>query len=107
MWFNKSTNELSSTPPWGNAWISDDIQSELYSDWSQVSDNYVPTIALTTQQKINALNAEYLPQFAAIKDAIASASAIANTDQVAALQTAYQTLWAEYNTKMEAITSVG
>ena len=104
MWYNKNTNELSSTPPWGNAWISSDMQLELYSDWSQVSDDYIPTIVITTQQKIDALNSEYLPQFEELKSAIQAADALGDTDMVTSLKDSYVTLWGEYNTRMEAIT---
>jgi hypothetical protein len=103
LWHNKSTNELQSTPPWGNSWIHPDLQNEFYSGWEQVTDDYIPETVVTMQQQIDALNGEYLPQFDALKSAIASASAIDDADLSDSLKTEYQTLWSEYNAKMEAI----
>jgi hypothetical protein len=103
LWHNSSTNELSSTPPWGNSWICDELKQLRYSGWEQVTDDYIPEIVITIQQQIDALNTEYLPHFEALKDAIISASATNDTELLNSLKTEYQTLWSEYNAKMEAI----
>lgn len=42
-WYNSTTNELSSTPPWGASYLHPDIQADIYSDWQQVSDDFVPS----------------------------------------------------------------
>ncbi len=104
MWYNKNTNELQSNYPWGNSWLSDELKQQYYDQgWEQVADDFVPPIILTIQQKIDALNAEYLSQFEELKSAIQGADALGDTDTVTTLKAAYVALHAEYNSKMEAI----
>ncbi len=104
MWHNKNTNEIQSSNPWGNSWICDDLKQQYYDlGWSQVADDFIPAMVLTTWQKIIALNSEYLPKFSTLKDAIQAADALDELDTVASLKAAYFALREEYNTVMEAI----
>jgi hypothetical protein len=42
LFYNSKTKELTTSPPWGNSWINPDIQADLYSDWIQVPDDFIP-----------------------------------------------------------------
>ncbi len=104
MWHNKNTNEIQSNNPWGNSWICEELKQQYYDQgWSQVADDFVPAMVLTTRQKISALNGEYLPKFSVLKDAIQAADALDESDTVASLKAAYFALHEEYNAAMEAI----
>jgi len=59
MYYNVTTKELTSSPPWGNHYYDPDVLAELYSEWSEVAEGYVPTIVLTKAQKYAVVNAKY------------------------------------------------
>jgi len=50
MYYNSTTGELTNAAPWGNHYYDDDLKAELFSEWSEVADNYTPTITLTEAQ---------------------------------------------------------
>lgn len=42
MYYNKKTGELSSTPPWGTAFLLEQVKSVRYPEWSLVDDVFKP-----------------------------------------------------------------
>ena len=42
MYYNRKTQELSSTPPWGAAFLLESVKRARYPDWEEVSDDYIP-----------------------------------------------------------------
>ena len=42
MYYNRKTQELSSTPPWGAALLLESVKRARYPDWEEVSDDYLP-----------------------------------------------------------------
>ena len=42
MYYNRKTQELSSTPPWGAAFLLESVKRARYLDWEEVSDDYLP-----------------------------------------------------------------
>ena len=42
MYYNRKTQELSSTPPWGAAFLLESVKRARYPDWEEVSDDYLP-----------------------------------------------------------------
>lgn len=103
MYHNATTNELTNVAPWGNHYYDDDLKAELFADWSEVADAYVPTITLTTEQKLTALDTEYQTQFDALVQALGAATLASDTDLISALQEEYATLKAQYTAAREAI----
>ena len=59
---------------------------------------------LTTEEQIEAVNDQYLPQFEALQQSYTAALLTGDTTSAAAIQTDYQTLLSEYNEEMGAIT---
>lgn len=106
LWHNRVTNELSSTPPWGNSYLSHDCIDECYCDWEQVSNEYTPVITLTKTQKLEALNMEYQTKFDNLSARYAKIT-LSDGETVAvaqaALATEYKTLVTEKSTKRGAI----
>lgn len=64
MWYNSKTGECQSNPPW-SGYLSAAMQAAMYSDWSQVADDFTPTIVLSKQQRIMAANQDALVKIAA------------------------------------------
>lgn len=60
---------------------------------------YVPTAEEIKQQQLDALDAEYQPQFAALSQALGMATLAENTDLIASIKEDYTALKAEYDTK--------
>lgn len=102
-WYNSKTNELQSNTPW-QGYLNPDLQSQIYSDWAQVADGFTPpTPTLTEQQKLDALDAEYQPQFDDLALRMAKAQCRNDTTLIATLQTKYSTLESQYSIAREAI----
>jgi hypothetical protein len=59
--------------------------------------------AQNTQQQIDTINNSYVPQFQALQKAYMATQMLGNTSAATTIQTAYQSLMTEYNTKMGAI----
>jgi hypothetical protein len=60
---------------------------------------YVPTEEEVKQQQLNALDAEYQPQFTALSQALGMATLSDNTDLIVSIKADYTALKAEYDTK--------
>jgi len=103
MYYNSTTGELTSAAPWGNHYYDDEIKTEIFSEWAEVADTYTPTITLTTDEKIAALDAEYESQFTALAQAYATALMAGDTTTATAAQADYTSLVAEYKTALAAI----
>ncbi|GMB00243.1 hypothetical protein [Pelosinus sp. IPA-1] len=104
MWYNSKSSELQSTPPWGASYIAQEVIEELYLDWQQVSDDFIPSMPiLTKEQKLVALDAEYESQFTELAKAWATASMCGNNVLSDEIKIEYAKLKEEYNTKQEAI----
>lgn len=98
----------------GAAWRRSDTYDNLVATWEDTAQT-CPTweeieaawVDIQKQQQIDALNAEYLSnidhRFEQLKSAYTAADINNDADAMAAIQTEYQTLLAEYNQKMEAI----
>lgn len=92
------------------AYIPNDPTNRDYQEyltWMAVGNTADPaqTAEEIKQQKIDDLNAEYQPQFQALKDPLIAALARNDTATMNEIKTDYATLLTEYNTKMEAITN--
>jgi hypothetical protein len=64
MWYNNKTNELQSDPPYLGSYMDQDLVIKIYSDWTQVAEDFIPPVPeLSPEEKRNnlilALNAEY------------------------------------------------
>ena len=103
MYYNSTTGELTNVAPWGNHYYDDEIKAELFSEWSEVADDYTPTIILTTDEKITALDEEYESQFDALAQAYSTALMAGDTTTATEVQEDYATLKAEYTAALEAI----
>lgn len=66
---------------------------------------YVPTADEIKQQQLDALDAEYQPQFVALSQALGMATLAENTDLIASIKADYTALKAEYDGKREVITN--
>lgn len=60
---------------------------------------YVPTEDEIKQQQLDALDAEYQPQFAELVNALGAATLADNADLITSIKSDYVTLKAEYDTK--------
>jgi len=104
IWYNKKTNELSSAAPWGDHYYDSEIRAELFADWSQVADDFIPPVPETTKgEKMAALDAEYQPQFMELAQNLGVATLDGNQTAITGIKDDYATLKAEYTEKMEAL----
>jgi len=103
-WYNKKTNELSSAAPWGDHYYDPEIRAELFADWSQVADDFIPpALESTKTEKMAALDAAYQPQFTELAQALGMASLDGNQTAIDGIKADYATLKAEYTAKMGAL----
>lgn len=42
MYYNRKTGDLSSVPPWGDAFLLPKIRKARFPDWEEVDDGFVP-----------------------------------------------------------------
>lgn len=104
IWYNKKTNELSSAAPWGDHYYDPEIRAELFADWQQVADDFIPpTPEPTKAEKMAALDAEYQPQFAELAQFLGVATLDGNQAAITGIKDDYATLKAEYTEKMETL----
>lgn len=104
MWYNSKTNELQSHPPNGNTWIHPDLFLELYPDWVQVNDTFVPPVKKPTKdQQLFQLDLQYQPQFKELAESLGIASLANNQSLIQELQQEYASLKSEYGNKREVI----
>ena len=69
LWYNKITGELQSNPPY-SGWLHQEKVVELYSDWQQVPDDFIPpAFQPSLEQQLSGLNAKFEPQFRANNEA--------------------------------------
>lgn len=104
MYYNSKTNELTNVAPWGNHFYDDEIKAELFADWTEVADNFVPVAPVPTKsEKLIALDAEYQPQFKQLAEALGLATLDGIQSVIDGVKNDYESLKSEYQTKMEAI----
>lgn len=44
LWYNRQTGVVQSMPPWGSSFLHPVLQAELYPNWEEVSDGFVPPV---------------------------------------------------------------
>lgn len=42
MYYNRKTQDLGSTPPWGAAFLLESVKRARYPDWEEVADDFIP-----------------------------------------------------------------
>ena len=106
----KLTTGISITRTLDNAHIPADLANRDYQEYlAWIAEGNTADPAQTAeeikQQKIDDLNAEYQPQFQALKDSLIAALARNDTAIMDEIKDDYTTLQTEYNTEMEVITN--
>jgi len=105
-WYNSRTKELQSNAPWGASYMAQEVIAELYSDWQQVADEFLPQASnLTTKEQLAALDTEYEGRFNELSTAWATASMGENNVAADEIKEEYRKLKEEYKTKREAISN--
>lgn len=103
MYYNATTGQLQGNPPW-DGYLSSAMIAELYADWTQVADGFVPpTPAPTQQQQYAAVNIQYATKLSGILTAISQAQARGITATVTTLQTTYNTTQAAWKSALQAV----
>jgi hypothetical protein len=64
MYYNSTTSEVTSVAPWGNHYYDDDLKAELFADWTEVADDYIPDVPLADAK---------LAKLSSLKDSAAEA----------------------------------
>ena len=49
MWYNATTRQLQSNPPW-SGWVSEDIKQLQYADWQEVANDFIMPKDLTEEK---------------------------------------------------------
>jgi hypothetical protein len=106
MWYNSKTNECQSEPPW-SGYLDPSKVSELYADWEQKDDTFVPpSIPLSIDDQAAAIIAKYKPKLDTYKDLILSTIATDGANQAektASFQAKYNAEVAKQNLELEAL----
>ena len=97
MWYNKTTNELQSCPPW-TCYLHHDLIQEIYAEWKEVTDTFIPVIEKSPNERIAEVESAYTEKLKALTDMLV-VYALAGKD-TADLKAQYQTLVDEKDLKM-------
>lgn len=73
MYYNKETKQVQSNPPWGNNKISDSLKSKKFSNWEEVSNDFILTLEEPLESKKANLEAKYNETISNLKDSMVTA----------------------------------
>lgn len=104
MYYNASTGELTDAAPWGNHYYDDELKKQIFADWQEVADDFLPPASEPTKaEKRIALDNEYQPQFNTLAQSLSLAVLSNDVDAQASIKSDYTALKTEYTTKRTAI----
>lgn len=104
MYYNRKTNEMSSTPPWGTSYISKKLKKAKYGDWQEVGDSFVPpTPEPTIEEKQKALTEKYEADKAEYLNQLMDALAHDDTDVITEIKADIEKLDTKYAEDYKAL----